>query len=201
MTATVAGIHLGLDTHANRPAGNTVPDGSIYSCSTHNLVYKSNYAGNSWATWATLGSTGAPTFVGARVYNNANIALNNGSDTLLTFNSERYDTDAFHDTGSNTGRLTVPSGKDGKYLITGALDITSSPGDGSYAFIRLGGATLIAVHEIVNSAANTYTTLSTVYSLAATNYVELGVQVQAGSKNAISAGNFSPEFSISLLGV
>lgn len=58
MTATVAGIHLGIDTHANRPAANTVPDGSIYSCSTHSLVYKSNFAGNSWATWATLGSAG-----------------------------------------------------------------------------------------------------------------------------------------------
>lgn len=57
MVATVAGIHLGLDTHANRPAGNAVPDGSIYSCSTHSLVYKSNFAGNSWATWATLGGT------------------------------------------------------------------------------------------------------------------------------------------------
>lgn len=54
MTATVAGIHLGLDTHANRPAANTVPDGSFYSCSTHSLIYKSNFAGNSWATWATL---------------------------------------------------------------------------------------------------------------------------------------------------
>lgn len=58
MTATVAGIHLGLDTHANRPAANTVPDGSFYSCSTHSLVYKSNFAGNSWATWATLGTAG-----------------------------------------------------------------------------------------------------------------------------------------------
>lgn len=51
MTATVAGIHLGLDTHANRPAANTVPDGSLYSCSTHGLIYKSDYGGNSWATW------------------------------------------------------------------------------------------------------------------------------------------------------
>lgn len=59
MVATVAGIHLGIDTHGNRPAGNTVPDGSIYSCSTHSLVYKSNYAGNSWATWASLGTAGA----------------------------------------------------------------------------------------------------------------------------------------------
>lgn len=58
MTATVAGIHLGLDTHANRPAANTAPDGSLYSCTTHGLIYKSNFAGNSWATWASLAGTG-----------------------------------------------------------------------------------------------------------------------------------------------
>lgn len=58
MTATVAGIHLGIDTHANRPAGNAVPDGSLYSCTTHGLIYKSDFAGNSWATWATLGGGG-----------------------------------------------------------------------------------------------------------------------------------------------
>lgn len=56
MTATVAGIHLGIDTHANRPAANSVPDASFYSCSTHGKIYKSNYAGNSWADWATLGA-------------------------------------------------------------------------------------------------------------------------------------------------
>jgi hypothetical protein len=50
MTATVAGIHL-TGTHASRPAGNAVPDGSLYSCTTHNLIYQSNFAGNSWSTW------------------------------------------------------------------------------------------------------------------------------------------------------
>jgi hypothetical protein len=63
MTATVAGIHLGVDTHGNRPAGNAVPDGSLYSCSTHSLVYKSSYGGNSWSTWATLGTTVADGFL------------------------------------------------------------------------------------------------------------------------------------------
>lgn len=56
MTATVAGIHLGPDIHANRPAANTVPDASLYSCTTHGLIYKSSYGGNSWSTWATLGA-------------------------------------------------------------------------------------------------------------------------------------------------
>jgi hypothetical protein len=56
MTATVAGIHLS-GTHAGRPAANTVPDGSLYSCSTHSLIYQSSFSGNSWATWATLGTS------------------------------------------------------------------------------------------------------------------------------------------------
>lgn len=56
MPATVSGIHLS-GTHAARPAANTVPDGSLYSCTTDSLIYKSNYAGNSWSTWATLGGT------------------------------------------------------------------------------------------------------------------------------------------------
>lgn len=55
MPATVAGIHLGPDTHANRPAANAagLPVGSLYSCSDHGLIYQSD--GASWTTWATLG--------------------------------------------------------------------------------------------------------------------------------------------------
>lgn len=43
------------DTHANRPAANAVPTGGLYSCTTHNLIYRSD--GSSWATWATLGGS------------------------------------------------------------------------------------------------------------------------------------------------
>jgi len=56
MTATVAGIHLGIDTHANLPTANTVPDGSLYSCSTHGKLYKSDFSGNTWDDYLTAGS-------------------------------------------------------------------------------------------------------------------------------------------------
>ena len=59
-----------------------------------------NALGVAWAT----ASSGTPARHWCRAYNNANLALNNGTDTFLTFNSERYDTDAFHSTSSNTGR-------------------------------------------------------------------------------------------------
>lgn len=55
MPATVTGIHLGPDTHANRPAANAsgLPIGSLYSCTDHGLIYITD--GSAWSTWATLG--------------------------------------------------------------------------------------------------------------------------------------------------
>src|SRR4051794_760346 len=56
MPATIAGSHLGPDTHASRPAANAAgqPFGALYSCTTHGLIYKTD--GSTWSTYATLGS-------------------------------------------------------------------------------------------------------------------------------------------------
>jgi len=57
MPATILGSHLGIDTHANRPAANAAgqPIGALYSCSTHGLIYKTD--GSTWSTYATLSGT------------------------------------------------------------------------------------------------------------------------------------------------
>ncbi len=47
--------HLLTGTHASRPAASAVPVGTLYSCTTHALIYQSD--GTSWSTYATLGST------------------------------------------------------------------------------------------------------------------------------------------------
>jgi len=49
---TIPGMFLTGD-HASRPAATAVGDGTLYSCSTHSLIYQSD--GASWSTWATLG--------------------------------------------------------------------------------------------------------------------------------------------------
>ena len=54
---------------------------------------------------------------GCRVYNSADQVIGTGSVTELTWNSETFDSDSFHDTGSNTGRITIPSGEGGKYVF------------------------------------------------------------------------------------
>lgn len=65
MTTRVVDILPALGTHAARPAATAVPAGGLYSCSDHNLIYRSD--GATWSTWATLSGTGiAATLVDAK---------------------------------------------------------------------------------------------------------------------------------------
>lgn len=50
--------HLLTGDHASRPAATAVPEGSLYSCTDHDLVYQSD--GATWSTWATVGGASGP---------------------------------------------------------------------------------------------------------------------------------------------
>ncbi len=54
MATTRFADHLLTGIHASRPAANTVPVGTLYSCTTHGLIYQSD--GSTWSTYATLGT-------------------------------------------------------------------------------------------------------------------------------------------------
>lgn len=48
--------HLLEGDHASRPAFGDVPEGTLYACSTHGLIYQSD-GSSAWSTWATLGGS------------------------------------------------------------------------------------------------------------------------------------------------
>lgn len=149
-----------------------------------------------------LVAAGATTFVGARVYNNANVSITtSGVSQNVTFNSERFDTDAFHDTGSNTDRLVVPTGKGGKYLITGHLQYAANATGIRSIGINLNGTTNLAQHnQNANASGTTIMSVSTVYELSAGDYVVLvAFQSSGGALNVELSANRSPEFTISKL--
>lgn len=71
-------------------------------------------------SWATPAS--GSTFAGVSLYNTPNNqSLSNNTFTVVTWDSEDYDTDGYHSTVTNTSRITIPSGKAGKYLFTGSV--------------------------------------------------------------------------------
>jgi hypothetical protein len=133
-----------------------------------------------------------------RVYNDVAIDPATSSWVTLTFNSERFDTDTMHSTSTNTGRLTVPTDGDGLYLITGHVEFASSVNNPTlHVRILLNGATEIArqTHRLDSATGvDTTLTVSTLYSLSATDYVTLQVYTTE-DVNVQASGNYSPEFS------
>jgi len=47
--------HLLSGDHASRPAASAVPQGTLYACDDHPLIYKSDGV-SVWSTWASLGA-------------------------------------------------------------------------------------------------------------------------------------------------
>jgi hypothetical protein len=115
MTATVAGILL-TGIHSARPGAGAVPVGTLYSCTTHSLVYQSD--GSAWSTWATLGGGGGggggTTPSGVLVTGPAHAAPTN--PYVLAWDTAVYDPDGYWASGDPT-KLTVPSGKGGRLFL------------------------------------------------------------------------------------
>lgn len=142
-----------------------------------------------------VGASQITTLPGCRVFNSANIAVNNTTDTYLTFDSERFDTDTMHSTVTNTGRITFTTA--GVYTVTGNVRFASTGGGLRESWIRLNGTTRIAHDDrlAVTGGDNTCC-VTTIYKFAAADYVELGCYQDSGlARNVVASGNYSPEFS------
>jgi len=139
-----------------------------------------------------------------RVYNSANISIADVTETALTFDSERYDTDGIHSVVSNTGRLTCATA--GVYHIFVNFQFANG-GSFQYVKFRLNGATVIAAARQAPDASATVNNIAkamqlhTQYKLAATDYVEVLVYHNSGAARNIDAlGNWSPEFGMIKVG-
>lgn len=131
-----------------------------------------------------------------RAYNSANISCNNAASTLLTLDSERFDTDTMHSTSVNTGRITFTTA--GTYMVTGRAAFASGAGAYRELKLSLGAATTLDLDTRGVAGGGNYTTLivSTLYAFTAGQYVELyAYQDSGGALNVVNVGNYSPEFS------
>jgi len=134
---------------------------------------------------------------GARAYHDANQSISNATATVLSFNQERWDTDAYHDLLTNNSRLTVPSGQDGKYIIAAHASFGSHATGFRRLDLLVNGSTLIFRAQYAPTTDEAGMTATTIYNLSATDYVEMRVyQNSGGSLNIISQANATPEFSM-----
>jgi hypothetical protein len=141
-----------------------------------------------------------------RVFNNANIAINDAATTVLTFNSERYDPNNMHDTAVNPSRITFATA--GVYQVTAVVEITGrADWQNEFVGIKLNGTSFIgalAGGTVANGTIPPVFTVSVPYKFAANDYVEVyvyGHNTAAVAFNAQFSGNYSPEFAATWIGV
>ena len=131
-------------------------------------------------TWVAAGAT--PTFVGCFVYGTANQTISNATVTTVPFAAENFDSNGFHDNATNNSRITIPTGKGGKYLVVAQSSF--APNLTGFRQLRiLKNGTAVQISQMNNNASNTVdiqNNLSYILSLAAADYIEMAVYQNTG---------------------
>ncbi|MBI3319832.1 MAG: hypothetical protein HYZ89_04520 [Candidatus Omnitrophica bacterium] len=132
---------------------------------------------------------GGPTEISARVYNSASQSIANNTATLLTFDSERFDTDTIHDTASNTSRLTASTA--GKYLVCAMLTFsTNGTGIRNVQLWKGSGWSIATEARGGLSFDSSSLTISTLANFGAGEWVEVRVSQDSGGSLSVSAQEF-----------
>jgi hypothetical protein len=130
--------------------------------------------------WASAASTA---FVGAKVTKTANQACAASTEVFINWDSEEFDTDAFHDNSTNNNRLTVPTGQGGYYRIYFQMQWASSANAGRrITTVYLNGTTTVIGTFETSSIGFCSNVQSFTRNLSAGDYIQIGaVQTTSGS--------------------
>jgi hypothetical protein len=138
----------------------------------------------SWATPA--GGGGGASFAGAKVTRSSAQSMANDTWTAISYDTEDFDTDGYWTSGSPT-RMTIPTGKGGKYLVSCVGYFNNASTSGSRLVkVTLNGNEYVPGYGTWMPAATTRThaLLNTVLPLSAGDYLEfLMCQTSGGSLN------------------
>ncbi len=141
-----------------------------------------------------------PYNLGARVYNSTAKSIPSGSFVVITFDSERYDTDNIHDNSTNNSRLTCKTA--GVYLISFCGELPAASTGRAVAKIQVNGGTNICMmSNILTSLGPIRMNPSSIYTLNVNDYVEVFVyQESGGTLNLAATSDYTPSFMMQRIG-
>lgn len=160
--------------------------------------------GTLWPAGQSVDTGMLPMVPACRVYNGSAQSIPNGTETMLTFPAEHFDTDNLHSTSVNPTRITIS--RAGVYQVAGSLEFVANVTGGRYAFFKINGGTVIGYDSRANVTGTGWAhfMLSTIWNFSAGDYIEFGCyQSSGGALNTVaSAGGLqhSPQFGVAYLG-
>lgn len=151
------------------------------------------------------GAGGASAFVGcvaARTTDQTGIVT--ATDTSILFNgTDELDTHAYHDPSSNSDRITIPSGKAGKYRFWANFGWDGNNTGMRQISIRknVGGTILtIANQQAVQGGAHWQEISTGPVDMAVGDYVRVIIQQTSGGNRSVIGATITARFGAELLG-
>jgi hypothetical protein len=168
-----------IDAKGDLIAGTAADTFSRLAVGTNGQLLTADSTAATGLAWTTVSTT--PTFVGCSVTRtNTSTSLTNGALYTVAFTGENYDTNSFHDNSTNNSRITIPTGKGGKYYVNAYFN-NALGSVGSYAiiYLYLNGSQIAQGYRegnIWRGNGDAQGNASAVLTLTAGDYIEMGYQ-------------------------
>jgi len=159
----------------------------------NNTVLTADSSTSTGLKWASASTP----FSGCEVYLTSNYTLPTTTLYIVSFTSENYDTDTYHDNSTNPTRLTVPS--TGYYLINAGCVLSAT---GSQVEIRIRRNGLDVKHNSEEGSVYSYAfgEAHCVLYMTSGQYLEMTVYHNKGSDATLFSGSYMTWFNIVRLG-
>lgn len=165
--------------------------------STAGWVLTVDSATTSGLKWAAAGTA----YSGTRIRMNANLTVNNATNTTISWPTEDFDTDSYHSTSSNTSRITIPSGKAGKFWIYATvLWDSASRADAIVVRLYKNGTEIYRQQENKDTGLYKSLSIGTTMDLAVNDYLEILVYQDSGTTLTVNSDAVYSWFGVNYLG-
>lgn len=151
-------------------------------------------------TQGTQGPQGLGAAHGCSASNGGTQTIADSTTTVVTFDTESFDTDGYHSTVSNTGRMTIPANLGGKYQCNGSILWAGNALGDRRLRLRVNGTIVLDIDNGTVNAGQFTQHLSEIVNVAAGDFIELAVfQSSTGNLNIGTDSTYN-RFSVAYLG-